>query len=249
MFNKAINDGPASQNLNATNLVNRADLVVGGAASSVELPEKAVSEVAIAAPAIMENHSSEQEVKAFEFIRSSFRAIQQAKAQQEKLEVLRSKVMTSYKAIGEVEINFTEVGAELDQLEKQIDAADIAPLKGSDSPNKGHPKASMPQKGDSQSSEIVAQRKRVLDNISAVLEHIETIQKKLDTSESGGYDRLLDMNLFVTSLNIARKQADGNGFGLSAADKVVETIVSNVRSAVAAHGRPSSDLVRLVINA
>jgi len=245
MFNRPISDGLPVANSSSPNSVIRADLALGAAASgSVELPERAVTETNVVLRVPGDQERFNDDVRSTDIVRSSFLAIQQSKEDLKKLEVLRSKLMPSYTAIGEQKIDFVSLRSEANDIVKNINAsnAHISRMTKNGLQNVyEQPKLS---KDSTETSDLVAKRERVLHDIADVMIHIDALQSEVSNIETNIYERLLDMNLVVKSLNDARTQADSE-FGVIAASRAVDNIVFNVKSAIVAHGKISQDSVRL----
>lgn len=245
MLNRSISDGLPIANSSSPNSVIRTDLALGAAASgSVELPERAVTETNVALRVPGDQVRFNEDVRSTDFVRSSFLAIQQSKEDLKRLEVLRSKLMPSYTAIGEQKIDFVSLRSESNEILKNINAshAHISRMtKNGTQDVYEQPKLS---KDSTDTSDLVSKRERILQDIADVMIYIDALQSEVSNIETNIYDRLLDMSLVIKSLNDARTQADSE-FGVIAASKAIDNIVFNVRSAMVAHGNISQDSVRL----
>ena len=247
MFNRSISDGLPITNSSSPNAVVRADLALGAAASgSVELPERAVTETNVVLRVPGDQERFNEDARSTGLVRSSFLAIQQSKDDLKRLEAIRSKLMPSYKAIGDQEIDFVSIRSVSDDIVKNIDASNAhisRMIKNGPQNVYEQPKIS---KNSTDPSDLVAKRERVLQEIADVMIHIDALQSEVSNIETNIYDRLLDMSFVIKSLNDARTQADSE-FGVIAASRAVDNIVFNVRSAVVAHGNVSQDSVRLAL--
>jgi hypothetical protein len=247
MFNRPISDGLPISNSSSPNSVVRADLALGAAASgSVELPERAVTETNVVLRVPGDQDRFNEDVRSTDLVRSSFLAIQQSKDDLKRLDAIRAKLMPSYKAIGDQEIDFVSIRSVSNDIVKNIDAsnAHISRMMKNGLQNVyEQPKLS---KNSADPSDLVAKRERVLQEIADVMIHIDALQSEVSSIETNIYDRLLDMNFVIKSLNDARTQADSE-FGVIAASRAVDNIVFNVRSAVVAHGNVSQESVRLAL--
>jgi hypothetical protein len=92
------------------------------------------------------------------------------------------------------------------------------------------------------------QRERTLDKISVALRKVGNLRNKISETSDTAHDRLLNINSSVTGLNMARAQVDENVFSIANASSTVDSVMLNLRSIVLAHGKISSDVVRLVMS-
>ena len=247
MFNRSISDVLPMVNSSSTNSVVRADLVLGAAASgSVELPQHAVNVVSSAQQLPQDHQRLNQETKSLEKIRSTIASIERSKEKSAQLEQIRSRLMLSYKSIGDTGVAPVDVEGAL----REASSADEL-LLGADAGEQSEQpvildtKSSLPEK-----QEIgVPDKERVLGEIEAAIDRIGQLQQKLGRAEQNGYDFLLGLNISVSSLNVARTQVDDSSYSVAAASTAVEKVLINVRAAVVAHGNASADLVRIVAQA
>jgi len=247
MFNRPISDGLPVANSSSPNSVIRADLALGAAASgSVELPERAVTESSSAQQLPQDHQRLNQEAKSLEKIRSTMASIERSKEKSAQLEEIRSRLMLSYKSIGDTGVAPVDVEGAL----RDASIADELLLGADAGEQSEQPAISGTASSSLEKPEIGAPDKdRVLGEIEAAIDRIGQLQHKLGRVEQDGYDFLLGLNLSVSSLNVARTQVDDSTYSVAAASTAVENVLINVRAAVVAHGHASADLVRIVVHA
>lgn len=91
------------------------------------------------------------------------------------------------------------------------------------------------------------ERARVLRKIEAALKRIGNLKTALSSSDEEAYARLLNINASEAGLAAARVQLGESYFGAVSASSTVDSLMSNLRAVViAAHGRMTPELVRLV---
>jgi hypothetical protein len=247
MFNRSISDGLSITNSSSANPVVRADLVLGAAASgSVELPQRAVNEASSAQQLPEDHQRLNQEIKSLEKIRSTMASIERSKEKSAQLEQIRSRLMLSYKSIGDTGVAPVDVEGAL----REASIADEL-LLGADAGEQSEQPVILGTKSSPpENQEIgVPDKDRVLGEIEAAIERIGQLQQKLGRVEQNGYDFLLGLNISVSSLNVARTQVADSTYSVAAASTAVEKVLTNVRAAVAAHGNASADLIRIVAQA
>lgn len=102
-------------------------------------------------------------------------------------------------------------------------------------------------KGPSQSEPDVFERARVLRKIEAALKRLDNLKAALLNTDEQAYARLVNINVSESGLAAARVQLGESHFGTISASSTVDTLMSNLRAVViAAHGRMTPELVRLV---
>jgi len=92
------------------------------------------------------------------------------------------------------------------------------------------------------------QRERTIDKIANALRKVGVLRNKLSDSSQSAHERLLNINSSLSGLNIARSQVDENQFSIENASSTVDSVMLNLRSLVLAHGKISSDVVRIVMS-
>jgi hypothetical protein len=245
MFNRSISDGLPIANSSSPNSVVRADLVSGAASGSVELPQRAVTESSSAQQLPQDHQRLNQEAKSLEKIRSTVARIERSKENSAQLEEIRSRLMLSYKSIGDTGVAPVDVE---DALRDASIAAEL--LLGAEARKQSEqPVVLGTTSSYLEKPEIGAPDKdRVLGEIEAAIDRIGQLQNKLGRVEREDYDFLLGLNLSVSSLNAARTQVNDSSFSVASASTAVENVRINVRAAVVAHGHVSADIVSLVLH-
>lgn len=91
------------------------------------------------------------------------------------------------------------------------------------------------------------ERARIAHKIEAALKRVGTLKSALSSADDRAYARLLNINSSAAGLAAARVQMDASSFGMVSASSTVDTLMTNLRAAViAAHGRMTPELMRLV---
>jgi hypothetical protein len=91
------------------------------------------------------------------------------------------------------------------------------------------------------------ERARVLRKIEAALKRVGNLKTALSSTDEQSYARLLNINASEAGLAAARVQLGESNFGTISASSTVDALMSNLRAVViAAHGRMTPELVRLV---
>lgn len=101
--------------------------------------------------------------------------------------------------------------------------------------------------GSAQREPDPIERAHVLRKIEAALKRIGNLKTALSSSDEEAYARLLNINVSEAGLAAARVQLGESHFGTISASSTVDVLMSNLRAVViAAHGRMTPELVRLV---
>lgn len=96
-------------------------------------------------------------------------------------------------------------------------------------------------------SAAALERARIANKIEAALKRVGTLKSALSSTDDRAYARLLNINSSAAGLAAARVQMDASSFGMVSASSTVDTLMTNLRAAViAAHGRMTPELMRLV---
>lgn len=91
------------------------------------------------------------------------------------------------------------------------------------------------------------ERARIANKIEAALKRVGTLKSALSLADEQAYARLLNINASAAGLAAARVQMDASSFGMVSASSTVDSLMANLRAAViAAHGRMTPELMRLV---
>lgn len=245
MLNRSISDGSHNSNATSSSSLARTELMVTAPSSSVELPLKAVSAVSTVQPLPEDHQRLNQETKALGRIRSAIEAIHASRDDLEKLEELREKLMLSYQRLGETEDASADAGQLFRELEASTDFLLGAEVREE---QRQHAGLTKPLRTERLFIPEERDKIKVLNQIDSAINRVGQLQQKLGQFEKSSFDNLLNLNLSVNGLNVARSQVDDSHYSVSAASTAVENILINVRTAVVAHGGVSADLVRLVIN-
>lgn len=91
------------------------------------------------------------------------------------------------------------------------------------------------------------ERAMIATKIDTALKRVGTLKSALSSADDRAYARLLNINASAASLAAARVQMGASSFGMVSASSTVDTLMSSLRAAViAAHGRMTPELMRLV---
>ena len=240
MFVKSVIDssGTSSSSLNA---VQRVSLTIAPAAEKAELPDVAVASATGGQSIPQDQHSFDRHTHVIGKLRSSVEDALEKRRAMEELEALREKIL-----LGGLDRSSEEVviigNHHDDKVERKF-------LLGSNTEQKAHEKARPTRSAHTDGTVIkkVADPNSVLNKIDDALGRIDQLKTKLGKDEADAYNRLLSFNVTVSGLNVARTQVTDSEYSVSAASAVVESIMTNLRSAVIAHGGTSADVVRLVL--
>jgi hypothetical protein len=91
-------------------------------------------------------------------------------------------------------------------------------------------------------------REMTEDKIDLALRRVGLLRNKLTSDQEEAYERLVNINSSVAGLNLARTQVDNNNFSIASASSTVDSVMTNLRSMVTAHGNVSPEVVRLILN-
>jgi hypothetical protein len=174
-------------------------------------------------------------------MRNEVDTISAADQNRQKLDELYSKLFKAYDAAKQGPLSHemkTEIDRTLDELEKN-DAIHL--LGQSDGPA---------DLADVSAADLALrqQRERTIDKIANALRKVGVLRNKLSDSSQSAHDRLLNINSSLAGLNMARSRVDENQFSIENASSTVDSVMLNLRSLVLAHGKISSDVVRIVMS-
>ncbi len=237
MFNRPVTEGHAAGV--AGSGPSRADLAASAPSGSVELPAQAVTETAANHETPQDHHRLMHDAGLIGRVRAAVDDVYAVRKQRAELEALQAKLMFNGKSASGDQTWSEEVERKsLDALERFRALEEAISWGGEDK-----------QVVDlSASANQNSGRIELMGKIEAALEKVGALREKLTKREDSAHERLIGLNLSVSSLNTARVLARETPFGLSAASSAVDHVLANVRAMVAAHGKISPDLVRLVIN-
>lgn len=142
-------------------------------------------------------------------------------------------------------------GEEVASIERQIDA-DSGTLVELGQPfqsaaNDDHEMPDGPTLESSYGETDAIERARVLRKIEAAIKRVGNLKTALSSTDEQSYARLLNINASEAGLAAARVQLGESNFGTISASSTVDALMSNLRAVViAAHGRMTPELVRLV---
>ncbi len=91
-------------------------------------------------------------------------------------------------------------------------------------------------------------REMTEDKIDLALRRVGLLRNKLSGERESSYDELVNISSSVAGLNIARTQVDDSDFSIARASSAVDSVMTNLRSMVTAHGNVSPEIVRLILN-
>jgi len=239
MFNRPVTEGSAPGAAGSGPA--RADLAPSAPSASVELPAKAVAETGAAHDIQEDHHRLMHNAGVFGRVRASVDDVFLARKQSAELEELRVKLVFNGKRAAD-DRNWSE------DVEAQArEALELmASLEGSVVRQSVKDQTRAPSQAD-----FVANsrgRHEVLGKIEAALARIGALREKLTNDETHAFESLLGLNVSLSTLNTARTLVQETPFSQSAASTAVDSALVNVRATMAAHGKISPDLVRLVIN-
>ena len=240
MFERIQNDGvvPKTTTVGAQA---RADLVVSPAPASSELREKAVAPASNGQKSSSEHDATDHALHMLGQVRNEVDVIGQTDQSREQLDKLYSKLFKAYDAAQKGPLSAemkTEIDRTLDELEKN----DAIHLLG-----QGDAPVDVAEESAADLA-LRQQRERTLDKISTALRKVGVLRNKLSDTSQSAHDRLLNINTSVAGLNMARSQVDENVFSIESASSTVDSVMLNLRSIVLAHGKISSDVVRIVMS-
>ena len=240
MFTKSVVDGasPSPSSGNAT--VARAVLNVTQAADTAELPELAIARAASVQAIQGDHHMVDQHAHILGRMRSSVEDALAKRKEIEELDALRARILLG-------EQNSEDVDAVLQLQSEHADPAVDQALFGQHNRDQDNLKLPKSKLDEALLKKKTADPRSVISRIDDALDRIGRLKDKLSQDEAKAYDQLLAFNVSVNSLNVARTQASDSAYSVSAASAAVESIMTNLRTAVAAHGGASADVVRLIL--
>lgn len=239
MFNRPVTEGSAPGVASAGPA--RADLAPSAPSASVELPAQAVAETGAAHGIQEDHHRLMHDAGMIGRVRASVDDVFLARKQRAELEELRAKLVFNGKRAADDRSWSEEVEA---QSREALEL--VASLEGVVARQSVKDQTRAPSQADF----IVNSRGRheVLGKIEAALARVGALREKLTKNEAHAFESLLGLNVSLSTLNTARTLVQETAFSQSAASTAVDSALVNVRATMAAHGKISPDLVRLVIN-
>ena len=93
-----------------------------------------------------------------------------------------------------------------------------------------------------------SERELTENKIDLALRRVGLLRNKLSVEKESSYDELVNISSSVAGLNIARTQVDDSDFSIARASSAVDSVMTNLRSMVTAHGNVSPEVVRLILN-
>lgn len=240
MFVKSVAEG-SSQSTSGLTAVQRATLTVTPPAEAAELPDVAVARSGAGQALPQDQHDINQHSHIIGKLRSSVADALEKRRAMEELDELRAKVLN---------------GGGSDAVEQvvllgQSHEGDLNPdfLLGSSAEEKARERELKEITGqhDDPRPRRMNDPRSVLSKIDDALGRIDQLKDKLEQSETEAFDRLVSFNVSVSGLNVARTQITDSAYSVSVASAAVESIMTNIRSAVIAHGGTSTEIVRLVL--
>jgi len=240
MFVKSVNDG-AGPNGPAVSPIQRSALTVTPVTDAAELPDMAVTALASGQTIPQDQHTLERHTHIIGKLRSAVEDVVEKRKAIEELEAIRAKILLGDKDVAEQ----PEMGTE----NKDVSAINPELILGSkvDKNNQDQDFLLKAQEKQAIQNKKVADPQTVLNKIDHALDRIGQLRNKLDQDEAEAYDRLISFNVSVSGLNVARTQVADSEYSVTAASSAVESIMTNLRSAIIAHGGASADVVRLVL--
>ncbi len=216
-----------------TSVMNRAYLAVSPAPPSVELRDKAVAPVAVASRSSTEPSPLGSSALAVGRIRDEFDQIAKAESDRKALDIILGKLLPGYKAL-------------LDKIESPAaikDAQDaVATVQAMQS--------QMADKGASPASEqggVSSNRDQALAQMETALLFVRELRNKISQDYAGAHDRLLTIGGSAVNSGGGGSQGGGNGDMTQATAAARNLILSNARGVLAAHGRISPVMARMVL--
>jgi len=240
MFVKSVIDS-AGPNGPAVGSIQRSALTVAPVTEAVELPDVAVSALASGQSIPHDQSKLEHHTHILGKLRSSVEDVIEKRKAIEELDAIRAKVLLGDKdALNDVAFTFEK---------KDVGAINPELLLGKKGDNKSKEGEQYLKEHGEDEFQIkkAADPQTVLNKIDLALDRIGQLRSKLDQDEVAAYDRLISFTVSVSGLNVARTQVADSEYSVSAASTAVESIMTNLRSAVIAHGGASADIVRLVL--
>lgn len=240
MFERIQNEGmtPKTTTVSATA---RAELVVAPAPASSEMRDKAVEPTSNNHKSTTDHGTLDQTVHLLGQVRHEMDSVAAADLVHKKLDELYSKLFKAYEAAQKGPIA-SEAKSEIDRTIEELEKMFKPDLIGqSDAPIDA---------SEESAAELAMrqQRERTLDKITVALRKVGVLRNKMADSNEASHERLLNINTSLAGLNMARTQVDENAFSIENASSTVDSVMLNLRSIVLAHGKISSDAVRLVMS-
>ena len=240
MFERIQNEGMTPKTTTASTTT-RADLVVAPAPASSELREKAVEPTSNGNKSTTDNGPLDQTVHLLGQMRNEMDSVAATDQDRKKLDEIYAKLFKSYEAAKKGPVS-SEMKSEIDRTIEELEKTFKPDLLG---------QAEAPvDVADETTAELAMrqQRERTIDKITVALRKVGVLRNKMADANQASHERLLNINSSLTGLNMARAQIDENAFSIESASSTVDSVMLNLRSIVLAHGKISSDVVRLVMS-
>ena len=240
MLAKSLLDGTGPSTPSGNSQMARSVLAVTQANSAAELPDLAIASSASVQSLQADHHTFDHHVHLLGRMRSSVYDAVGKRKDIEELEALRDKILLGGDE-GAIEAAF--------RLGDHKDTAVIGKiaLLGHNEKDPLESDALQKRHDNDLAEKKMVDPRSVISRIDDALDRIGKLKDKLSQDEINSYDQLLAFSVSVNSLNVARTQASDSAYSVSAASAAVESIMTNLRTAVAAHGGASADMVRLVL--
>jgi flagellin-like hook-associated protein FlgL len=263
MFGRIQNDGLPASVTSVQSVTARADLGVAPVATGAELPETAVNAAANSQQLSPDGNARAAVAGVLGHIRTAVGKSQDMEKAGKQLDEIRSRLLLGHSDLSTDTPNPEAVKKAQKALADLQQIVMLHPLKdmtvvtnaktAETKPVFKHVELPPLHKGEQQdprkTSVGPADRDQVLDKIQNALDRIDTLQVKLGENQAENDNRLFNLSTSVSGLNTARYQVDDSPFSLTAASTAVENIMTNVKAAVIAHGKASSDIVQIVLTA
>lgn len=222
----------------------RTDFAVKAPPAYSELPEVAITGVSSAYQSATENHQGDDLHAKLGLAWSSLERIHKNEQRQKELDAIRSRLLGHQdKKTPHEGVSGTE------EIEADIEAVS-ALAQGGIGKSEAQPLIIGQKKEASNAAERVSKtdQDRVMARIEQALKNVGKLRSALESDTSTAYDRLVNLNSSISDLNLARSRVDDAEFGLRSASDTVDSVMLHMRAAVAAHGKMSPELVRLVMS-
>ena len=240
MFVRIQNDGLAPKQAKASATA-RADLALAPAPASSELREKAVAPTNEGQKSTSEYGQQEQTIHLLGHMRNEMDTIASADQDSKKLDEIYAKLFKSYETAKKGPIS-GELRSEIDRTLDELEKASKPEQFG-----EGAVAADVVDESAAEQA-MRQQREHTIEKITVALRKVGVLRNKLSETSETAHERLLNINTSVAGLNMARGQVDENEFSIASASSTVDSVMMNLRSIVLAHGKISSDAVRLVMS-
>ena len=241
------NNSAASQSADSL----RADLLTAPPQSATEIPNKAVGGIADnqALPTELPSHIHEVANQIGQ-VESEYKALQEKAQRSRELDELRSRLLLGKKQVNAGDLSSSLAKSALSEVSQMgsrvnsdasYDATDIVQQK-----KHALPAAKNVQQKDNNVAGLDDQQNVIL-RIDDALSVLNNIIDKIDSEKSESTNKLLNLTGSISGLNAARNTVDKTKLSLNVASNAVDMIMTNIRTAIFAHGKVSNDIVRLVL--